>query len=274
MRFHVLMAQMAINSLTCSTSENCSVTCCQMTSLTPTLLICVTSSVKARAARTMSFHFEKPADFEYRAGQFADYTLLSPPETDEEGNTRGFTLASAPFESTLMATTRLRDTAFKRVLKNMPLGTELELDAPYGSFTLHNNLKRPAVFLTGGVGITPVRSIVLQSTHDESGHTIFVFYSNNRTEDAAFMDEFEAAATANDNLTVVATMTEPDRSKQAWDGETGFVDKDMIARYVDDLTTPIYYLCGPGGMVTAMRTLLNAAGVDDDDIRTEEFTGY
>lgn len=226
------------------------------------------------AEETMTFHFEKPTGFEYRAGQFADYTLLSPSETDDEGSIRGFTLASAPFEPTLMATTRLRDTAFKRVLKNMPLDTELELDAPYGSFTLHNNIKRPAVFLTGGIGITPVRSIVLQSTHDETGHTIVVFYSNKRPEDAAFMNELNAATAANNNLTFVATMTEPKRSTQEWNGETGIINRDMITRYVDDLTTPIYYLCGPAGMVTAMRTLLNTAGVDDDDTRTEEFTGY
>ncbi len=230
---------------------------------------------KVEAAEgTMSFHFQKPAGFEYRAGQFADYTEISPPETDDEGNIRGFTLASAPYEPTLMATTRLRDTAFKRVLTNMALGTELELDAPYGSFTLHNNTSRPAVFLTGGIGITPVRSIVLQSTHDHTNHTIFVFYSNKRPEDTAFMDDFHTAASANDNLTFVPTMTENERSTQKWDGETGVIDQDMIARYVDDLTTPIYYLSGPSGMVTAMRTLLNTAGVDDDDIRTEEFTGY
>ena len=226
------------------------------------------------AAGTMSFHFEKPAGFEYKAGQFADYTLLNPPETDDEGNIRGFSFSSAPFEPTLVATTRLRDTAFKRVLKNLPVGAELELDAPYGSFTLHNNLKRPAVFLTGGIGGTPVRSITLQSTHDKTGHTIFVFYSNKRPEDAAFLDDFSQAATENENITFVATMTEPEHSEKGWTGETGYIDKELIARYVTDLTTPIYYLCGPAGMVTAMRTLLNGAGVDDDDIRTEEFTGY
>ncbi len=230
---------------------------------------------KVEAAEgTMSFHFEKPAGFDYKAGQFADYTLVNPPETDEEGNTRGFSLASAPFEPTLMSTTRLRDTAFKRVLQDLPIGTELELDAPYGSFTLHNNVKRPAVFLTGGIGSTPVRSIVLQSTHDKTGHTIFVFYSNKRPEDAAFTDEFRSAAEANENITFVPTMTKPELSAVVWDGETGFIDKEMIARYVDDLAAPIYYLCGPGGMVNAMRKLLNDAGIDDDDIRTEEFTGY
>lgn len=223
---------------------------------------------------TMSFHFEKPAGFEYKAGQYADYTLLSPPETDDEGNIRGFTFASAPFEPTLMATTRLRDTAFKRVLQNLPIGTEVALDAPYGSFTLHNNVARPAVFLTGGIGSTPVRSIVLQSGHDETGHTIIVFYSNKRPEDAAFMDDFRAAANTNDDFTFVPTMTDAESGKAGWDGETGIIDRDLIGRYVDDLTTPIYYLCGPAGMVAAMRTLLNDAGIDDDDIRTEEFSGY
>src|ERR1041384_1994324 len=90
------------------------------------------------AAGTMAFHFEKPEGFVYKAGQFADYTLIDPPETDAEGDTRGFSLASAPYEDDLISATRMRDTAFKRVLKTMPLGTELTLDAPYGSFTLHN----------------------------------------------------------------------------------------------------------------------------------------
>ena len=230
---------------------------------------------KVEAAEgTVSFHFEKPDGFAYKAGQFADYTLVNPPETDDEGNTRGFSLASSPFEPTLMATTRLRDTAFKRVLRDLPIGTELELDAPYGSFTLHNNLKRSAVFLTGGVGATPVRSIVLQSTHDKTGHTIVVFYSNKRPEDAAFTGEFLAAAVTNEKLTFVPTMTELENSEKKWEGETGFIDQDMIVRYVDDLNAPIYYLCGPPGMVTAMRTLLNDAGIDEDDIRSEEFTGY
>lgn len=226
------------------------------------------------AEATMLFQFEKPEGFTYKAGQFADYTLIDPADTDAEGNTRGFTLSSAPYEPNLMCATRMRDTAFKRVLKDMPIGTEVELDAPYGSFTLHNNVARPAVFLTGGIGITPVRSITLQSVHDKTGHRIIVFYSNKRPEDAAFLDELDRVADAQENVTIVDTMTEPEKSRYDWTGETGYVDQEMITRYVEDLTMPIYYLCGPVGMVTAMRTLLNGAGVDDDDIRTEEFTGY
>ena len=63
-------------------------------------------------------------------------------------------------------------------------------------------------------------------------------------------------------------MTEPERSHLAWTGETGYVDENMMAKYVHDLTQPSYYLCGPAGMVTGMRSILNGAGVDDDAIRT------
>jgi len=173
-----------------------------------------------------------------------------------------------------MSTTRMRDAAFKPVLRGLPVGTELELDAPYGSFTLHNDVARPAVFLTGGIGITPVRSIVLQSAHDKTGHKVFVFYSNKRPEDAAFLDELSRVGETNENVIIVPTMTEPERSHLAWTGETGYVDENMMAKYVHDLTQPSYYLCGPAGMVTGMRSILNGAGVDDDAIRTEEFTGY
>ena len=226
------------------------------------------------AAGTMAFHFEKPDEFVYKAGQFADYTLINPSETDAEGNTRGFSLASAPYEDDIMLATRMRDTAFKRVLKTMELGTELTLDAPYGSFTLHNNAQIPAVFLTGGIGVTPARSIVLQATHDNLPHKIFLFDSNRKPEDAAFLDALTEAGKNNPNYTFVGTMTETEKSGEKWDGETGFITKAMLAKYISNLTLPIYYLAGPPAMVTAMRKILGEAGVNDDNIRTEEFTGY
>jgi ferredoxin-NADP reductase len=226
------------------------------------------------ADSTMAFHFEKPSGFDYKAGQFADYSLVDPSETDAEGNIRGFSLASAPYENDLMAATRMRDTAFKRVLKTMNVGTELVLDGPYGSFTLHNNSKIPAVFITGGIGITPVRSIVLQATHDNLPHKIFLFDSNRRPEDAAFLDDLMEAQKKNPNFTFVGTMTQMENSDRKWHGESTLINKEMLSKYIADLAVPIYYLCGPGPMVAAMRKILNEAGVDDDNIRTEEFSGY
>src|SRR5580704_6423939 len=66
------------------------------------------------AEGTMAFHFEKPSGFTFKAGQSADVTLVDPPDTDAEGNTRTFSIASPPFENELVFTTRMRDTAFKR----------------------------------------------------------------------------------------------------------------------------------------------------------------
>lgn len=223
---------------------------------------------------TMAFHFEKPEGFEFKAGQFGDFTLINPIETDAEGNTRGFSLASAPYEETLMFATRMRDTAFKRTLRTMEVGTEISLDAPYGSFTLHNNSRIPAVFLTGGIGVTPVRSIVLQAAHDKLPHKIFLFDSNRKPEDAAFLNALMGAEVKNPNYTFVGTMTEMEKSSRKWNGETGYINKAMLEKHIGDLTLPIYYLAGPASMVTAMRKTLNEAGVDDDNIRTEEFSGY
>jgi ferredoxin-NADP reductase len=233
--------------------------------------------VKSRqeiAAGTMAFHFEKPEGFVYKAGQFGDFTLADPPETDAEGNTRRFSLASAPYESDLMVATRMRDTAFKRVLKTMALGTEVSLDAPYGSLTLDSDAPIPAVFLSGGIGVTPVRSIVLQAAHDKLLHKIVLFDSNRRPEDAAFLDELMKAQRENPNFTLVATMTEMEKSPKAWPGETGFVTKVMLIKFIGDFNLPIYYISGPRAMVSAMRKVLNESGVTDDKIRTEEFTGY
>lgn len=224
------------------------------------------------ARGTMAFHLEKPPGFAYRAGQFCELALIQPPETDGEGNSRAFTLASAPHEDDLMVATRMRDTAFKRVLKSLPLGTELLLDGPFGSFTLHGDATIPAVFLAGGIGVTPARSIALQAAHDRLPHRVTLFDSNRTPADAAFLDEFTRARTANPNFMFVATMSEP--AGGDWKGETGVITGEMVRKFVTDLNAPIYYLSGPNAMVVAMRTLLEQAGVRDHMIRTEEFSGY
>jgi len=229
---------------------------------------------KEIAAGTMAFHFEKPAGFTFTAGQAGEFTLPNPPETDAEGNVRSFTLASAPFEEDLMIATRMRDTAFKRSLKAIPLDTELTLEAPWGELTLHDNARIPAVFLTGGIGITPVRSMVLQATHDHLPHKLTLLYANRQPKDAAFLDELTAAQTANPNFTLVATMSDTEKSAAQWNGETGNVDKAMLTKYLGDLTLPIYYISGPPGMVAAMQKILSDAGVKTSNVRAEEFSGY
>lgn len=222
----------------------------------------------------MAFEFQKPPDWTFIAGQFIDITLPNPPETDGEGNKRGFSVASAPYEDTIMITTRMRDTAFKRVLKSEPLESEAKIEGPFGDLTLHENAARPAVLLTGGIGVTTFRSIVFQAAHLKLPHRIVLFYSNRRPEDAAFLTELQALQQTNPNYTLVATMTDMKDSKQPWSGETRKIDAELLEKYADATKNAIYYITGPPGMVKGLQSMLSGTGVSRDDVRVEEYTGY
>jgi len=226
------------------------------------------------AESTMAFRFEKPTQFVFKPGQFIDMTLVDPPETDTEGNVRTFSIASAPDEGTLMVATRMRNTAFKRVLQTMPLEAEVTIEGPFGNLILHADTGRPAILLAGGIGITPFRSIVLQATKEKLPHRIVLFYSNRRPEDAPFLDELQAIQGKNLHYTCVSTMTEPAKSSRPWHGETGYITRAMLSRYLANVGPPIYYVVGPPGMVDGLRSTLKGAGIDDEDIRTEKFAGY
>jgi ferredoxin-NADP reductase len=226
------------------------------------------------AEHTMAFRFEKPEGWTFKAGQTIDMTLIDPPETDSEGNTRTFTIASAPHEETLIIATRMRNTAFKRTLKTLPLGRPVKIEGPFGNLILHNNPAKTAVLLAGGIGITPFRSIVVRAAKEKLPHRIFLFYSNRRPEDAAFLEELQALQAQNPNYTLVATMTEIEKSNRAWMGETGLLTPLMLSKYLKGAAAPIYYIAGSPGMVKGLHEVLNKQGVDDDDIRTEDFAGY
>jgi ferredoxin-NADP reductase len=168
----------------------------------------------------------------------------------------------------------MRDTAFKRTLATLPLETEVSIEGPFGSFTLHENATRPAVCIAGGIGITPFRSMLLDATPRELPHQVILLYANRRPEDAAFLDELTALKEKNSKFTFVPTMSNMEHSAREWQGERGHIDEVLLDRYVSRTLTPVYYLAGPQGMVTAMRQLLTRLGVSGDDIRFEEFSGY
>lgn len=232
------------------------------------------------AERTLEFWFDKPKDMTFKAGQFLDLTLIEPPETDAEGNTRGFSICSAPDDPELVFATRLRDTAFKRVLQNVPLGIEVRVEGPFGNLTLHNNSSRPAILLAGGIGITPFRSIVRRAAHEKLPHLILLFYVNRRPEDAVYMDELSDLSEKYPNFRFIPTMTQMSQSHLPWKGENGYVTRELIEKYLNSIisenetTQPIHYIAGPPAMVAGLHTMLNQCGIDDDDIRAEDFAGY
>jgi len=216
------------------------------------------------AEGTMAFHFEKPAGFSFKPGQSASFTLLDPP-AEPNSVRRTFSLASAPFEDELMVATRMREGShFKRALKALPLGAKLRLSGPLGDMTLHEDAARAAVFIAGGIGITPFRSLLLQADHDRLEHRLFLAYSNRRREHAAFLGELQSLERRNDRFRLLALMTDTD----------GMLDEEKLERLAGAAPAPVYYLAGPPAMVEAMKATLARRGVGTDDVRSEEFFGY
>ena len=173
-----------------------------------------------------------------------------------------------------MLATRMRDTAFKRSLKKVAIGTIVKMDSAMGSFTLHKNPAKAAVLLAGGIGITPFFSMVREADHDSAPHKLYLFCSNHRPEDTPFLDTLQGLEKSNPNFKLICTMTDMAKSMKEWKGEIGLVDKGMLLRHLNTLQGPIYYIAGPPAMVAGIKKMLVAANVDEDDIRAEDFAGY
>ena len=226
------------------------------------------------AEGTMAFQFEKPHDFIFRAGQYMNLTLSPSQPEASNGLTHTFSIASSPFEEELLVTTRMRNTVFKQALCSLPIGSGASIEGPMGSFRLHNNSARLAVFLAGGIGIAPFLSMLSYATGEKLRQPIVLFYANRRLEDAAFIDPLWKLERANPRFRFVPTLTRTDEKYLGWRGETEHISPEMLVTQVRILQGPIYYIAGPPTMVAATRQMLGEVGVDEDDIRTEEFAGY
>ena len=171
-----------------------------------------------------------------------------------------------------MIAMRMRKTEFKQTLMTAAFGTKFIVSRSSGSFTLHSDITRPAVFLAGGIGITPIRSVLRQAAQERLPHKLYLFYSNREVDDAAFLEEFEDMRMQNPNFLLIPTLT--GHRTLAWPYEKGHINREMLMRYLLGLRGLIYYIAGPSGMVAGMTDLLRSSGVSDDDVRTEEFGNY
>ena len=223
---------------------------------------------------TLAFHFEKPPGFAFKAGQAIDLILADPAVAGTESGRHAFSIVNAPHEGELVVATRMRDSAFKNALSRLPVGGQAEIDGPFGSLTLHNKLARAAVFIAGGIGITPFMSILRDASHRALQQPLVLLYSNRRPEDSAFLPELQRLEGENRNFRLVATMTQMAESRLPWMGATGTIDEALVKRICAELPDPVYYVAGPPAMVAALRGTLERAGVDGDDVRSEEFYGY
>ena len=223
---------------------------------------------------TMAFQFEKPKHFDIKPGQYIDLTIPDPEHQVSSRITHACSIASSPLSQDLLVTTRMRSTLFKRTLAVLPIGSAAQIEGPMGSFHLHNNTARPAVLLAGGIGIAPFLSILSYAAYEKLNHPLFLFYANRKLKDAAFIDDLWQLERDNPRFRFVPTLTRPANPGLSWKGKTGHISSEMLFAQVGHARDPIYYVAGPPDMVAATSETPGNAGVDEDDIRSEEFAGY
>jgi ferredoxin-NADP reductase len=211
-------------------------------------------------------------DVDYEPGQYFWVTLLDPPYEDEKGPRRHITAVTSPSERGVLGlATRLRDSAFKRSLAELPEGADVEVEPPKGSFVLPADTNRPYVFVAGGIGITVFRSMLRYVADEGLPHRVTLVYSNRDKESTAFFDELRELEDAIANLRVVFTMTD-DRD---WEGEKRRIDAELLREHLDDdLGAYTYLVAGPPGMVDGVTAALAEAGIPDEHVRADRFSGY
>lgn len=229
----------------------------------------------------MSFRFSRSDEqnyLNYRAGQYSVVDLGT--KEDAKGPTRSFTIASSPTEKdAVLITTRIRDTPFKQKLSRLEQGTSVKITAPVGKFTLPKDDSESVVFLSGGIGVTPFRSMVKYATDKKLPLKITMFDSNRNQSNILYKDEFDACMKVNRNLRIIYTIAGEGETTLSsdWKGEKGFIDGPMLAKYLtkDEIASSIFFICGPPAMLNAMKQLLSEEmAVPQDNIKIEVFTGY
>jgi ferredoxin-NADP reductase len=208
---------------------------------------------------------------DYRPGAYFWVELPDRGHADEKGLRRHISLVTSPTEAGVVGlATRLRDTAFKRTLAALEIGDAVEVEEPKGSFLLPDDREADYVFVAGGIGITVFRSMLRYIADTAQPYRVTLVYSNRDRESAAFLDQLEELERRIDGLRVVLTMTD----EPGWEGETRRLDADVLADILGELGSKTFLVAGPPPMAEAVAESLLAAGVRDERVRADKFSGY
>jgi ferredoxin-NADP reductase len=211
-------------------------------------------------------------EVDFTPGQYFWVTLLDPPHDDERGPRRHISVVTSPNERGVLGLcTRLRDSAFKRSLAELPVGAEVEVEEPKGDFLLPEDTDQRYVFVAGGIGITVFRCMLRYIAEEGLPHRVTLVYSNRDRESAAFLDELLELEGDNPNLDLVLTMTDD----PSWEGESRRIGPELLRdRVGEDWQRLTYLITGPPAMVDGVVETLQAAGVPEEQLRPDRFSGY
>ncbi len=217
--------------------------------------------------------FESDQKLKFEAGQYLEWTLAHK-NSDNRGNRRYFTVASSPIEKDIRMGVKFypNSSTFKQKLLSLKEGEKLMASQLAGDFTLPKDPTQKLVFIAGGIGITPFRSIAQYLMDTKEKRDIVMLYSNKTISEIAYKDIFDNAK--NIGLKAVYTVTHENPVPQDWAGKTGFINEEMIKQEVPDYKDRMYYLSGPHGMVVIFSDLLKKMGVPDSKIKKDFFPGF
>jgi ferredoxin-NADP reductase len=225
----------------------------------------------AKGTRLVVFDLQG-AEVDFQPGQYFFVNLIDPPYSDERGARRHFSVVTSPNERGVLGfATRIRDTGFKKSIVELGVGAEADVEEPKGNFLLPEETDRPYVFVAGGIGITVFRCMLRYIAEEGLSHRVTLVYSNRDRESTAFLAELEELAASQPNLRLVLTMTDD----PGWDGESRMIDADLLRDHLEgDLADYVYLVAGPPPMVEGVAGKLGEAGIPEDQIRPDRFSGY
>ena len=211
-------------------------------------------------------------ELDFTPGQYFHVTLPNLGHDDDKGLRRHITVVTSPNEKGVLGfATRMRDSAFKRTLRELPVGSEVDVEPPKGTFGLPDDPSRPLVFVAGGIGITVFRSMLRFIHEEQLPYSVTLIYSNRDRESTAFHDELRELEQALPDFRLVLTMTQD----PGWDGETRKVDGEFVQDYLDqDLNRYTFLIAGPPAMAEGVQGALREAGVRDENVIVERYSGY
>lgn len=237
---------------------------------------------KISASDAYSFYFSRipivdgaevsDIKIDYRAGQYFRFTIEG--IEDQRGTGRFFSSSASPTEEYIVITTRIIQSEFKKRLVDFHEGELILTSGPFGSFILDTADTRPKVFIAGGIGITPFRSMAIyaRDTHYQSPITFFSSFSTG--EEVVFEDELKAVENVLPTYKYITTVSHPELSKTQWNGETGRLTSELFKKYISNPADWVYFIAGPEGLVRAMVEVIKSLGVAAESIIIENFTGY
>jgi glycine betaine catabolism B len=216
-----------------------------------------------------TFRFKLDEEIIFKPGQYLVLTL----EIEGKNVSKVFSISNSPTEKGFVQfTKKISESDFSKALLQLKIGQVYSFRLPMGKFTFEGEFPK-AAFLSGGIGITPIRSILKYATDKKLPSSLFLFYSSRTPEYLIFRNDFIQMQKGNSNIKVVYTLTQCDEKVEGC--RLGYIDEELIRSQMPDYHERVFYICGPPGMVESMRLmLLNKLSIDPQKIITEDFVGY